>query len=95
MGEGLSGRERARGYCKRVYFRAAKFSRIKLYGAYLHVLISAHIPFNSICSIMMIIFTHIMHAFMALREWRENNIYVLRKNVYIYSMWDKRQGRDS
>ena len=89
----MGGREQ--GVTVKVYIFAAKLSRIKLYGAYSRVLISAHIPVNSICSFMMIICTHIMRAFMALREWRENNIYVLRENVYIYSMWDKRQGRDS
>ena len=34
-------------YCKRRYFRAAKFSRIKPYGAYSHVLIYAHKPVTS------------------------------------------------
>ena len=46
-------------YCKRRYFRAAKFSRIKPEEAYLRGLIFAHIPFNSTCSIMIIIFIHI------------------------------------
>ena len=35
-------------YCKHRYFRAAKFTRMKPYGAYLPVLIFAHIPVNSI-----------------------------------------------
>ena len=35
-------------YCKCRYFRAAKFSRIKPYGAYSRVLIFAHIPVDSI-----------------------------------------------
>ena len=46
-------------YCKHRYFRAAKFLRIKPHEAYSRGLIFAHIPFNSICSLMIMIFTYI------------------------------------
>ena len=46
-------------YCKRIYFRAAKFSRIKPYEANSRVLIFAHMPVNCICPIVIVIFTHI------------------------------------
>ena len=72
-------------YCKRRYFRAAKFSRIKPYGVYSRVLIFAHMPVNSICSIMIIIFTHIKFSciYGPARNVRK---YVPRDNFYVYSI---------
>ena len=72
-------------YCKRIYFRAAKFSRIKPYGAYSRFLIFVHMPFNSIFFIMIIIFAHIKFSriYGPVRNARR---YVLRENFYVHSI---------
>ena len=72
-------------YCKRRYFCVAKFSRIKPYGAYSCILIFAHMPVNSICSIMIKKFTRIKisRIYGPVRNARK---YVLHENFYVHSI---------
>ena len=50
------------------------------------ILIFAHMPLNSICSIMIIIFTHIKFS-RIYGPARNARKYVLRENFYVYSIY--------
>ena len=65
------------------YEKKPKFLRLKPWEAYSRGLISVHIPINSICSIMITIFTPIKFS-KTLGEMRKK--YVLHEHFYFYSI---------
>ena len=61
-------------YCKRIYFRAAKFSRIKPKDAFSRNQIFAQKAVSSLCAILIYFFslTSYFRAYKTMREMREN-----------------------
>ena len=76
-------------YCERRYFRAAKFSRIKLYVTFSRGLIFAHVLVNSISAIMIYLSTHII--FSRIQDPARNarkNMYCVNISTFTVSMYN-------